>query len=245
MRRLGWVVSAVLAQGGDVHQPLGAVVEASWARPLPSARGTCALTVGGTHHDAMWLVDGPRWHLAVLDTLRRPALVVRSDGLGLSWTEGGVHRVAAEAEVALAASEAPSLLTLPMLAAGRLPPRPVHDLARAADDGVVVAQGTPHSPQWLSVLHPDGRLRVATLRDRDGDAWLDVVRTGEAVLPERMSVDVLDTRVVLACAWGPLGEVPPQTFHLLPPPGHRVERLETTGWRLLARLAEVARSPVR
>jgi hypothetical protein len=232
-RALWW--SVALLRGPEPHEPVEALVQRAAERPLASARGACTLQVGGRSHQAVWLLDGARWHLAVVDELRRPQLVVRSDGLGLAVTAGGVHRVL---ERGGAASWVPEGMV------GR-PLGTEVTVSRGPQGGRVSVGTGPLGSEWWSVWSASGWLRVATLRGPEGLPWLDLVRREPSVqgLPSALRLALGELVVDAHCSWAPLPDVPADTFHLLPPPHHRVERVSDTAWRLLARALQRLEAP--
>lgn len=234
MRASGWAVLLLLAHGGPAGPPVAAPVQASWQRALPTARGACEVHLQGRTHDAVWLLDGVRWHLAVLDPLRTPLVVLRSDGLGLALTAGGVHRVARRAP-------AERLLEVPELLAGRLPLRPVHALQRIGDGGVAVVQAGPGGLLEHTLLAADGRVRGRTLLADDGTVVLDAFRHGEGPLPERVVLGLGRDTLEVRCTWGPLEAPPAEAFALVAPAGLPSRDLGETGLRVLARALAVPR----
>ena len=234
-------VAALPGCGGPARPE--AEIRASRARPLARARGACRLRVGAEEHDAVWLLDGPRWHLAVLGPLRTPTAVLRSDGRGFAVTVGAEHRVAEEASAVLVASALPTLADVAGLVAGRLVDRPVRGASFGPDGRAAVAQqglGTT----WVSLLGTEGAVEVLSVT-ADGGRDLFGFSRSPGVLPERMSLTGAGGGVTLSCTWSELGEVPATAFALDPPPGVQRQRLESLGLGLLATLVDSGRLPHR
>jgi len=245
LRATVWAGLGMLMHGGAARPAALDVAELSASRPLPSARGRCELRSGGRAHDAVWLVDGPRWHLAVLGPMGSPGLIVRSDGLGVAVTTPHDHRVASQAADVLAASALPSLADVSGLLAGRLPPRPVHSAGHSPDGRGAVAQAGGGGTSWLSLLDPaDGAVEVLSVTSASGAELVGLTR-GPGVLPGRLSLSGPRVRLTMSCTWSALADVPATAFSLAPPPGRATAPLEQLGEALLAELAHSGRLPHR
>jgi len=237
MTVLGWTAVALLglacARGPS---DLELVAARSAERALPQGRGQCTIDLGRGRHDAVVLVDGARWHLAVLGELRAPLLVLRSDGQGVALTAGREHRVAEAAHEVLEASALPGLADLSGLLAGRLPPRPLRGLSRAPDGRVAVEQGGGAGTRWVSLVDEEGTVEVLSVTSAGGLDLLGV-RRGPGKLPATLSVSGPGVFVQLVCSWEPLPQPPPGAFSLAPPSGVTSTRLEDLGWTVLGALS--------